>query len=140
MYRSQVHPDNRPVISSSRAAYELLRNSWDMNKIELLEEFVILLLDRSNHCLGISRISQGGISSCIVDPKIVFTTGLKARATGIILAHNHPSGVLDPSTHDISMTNKLSNGASLLDMSIQDHIILSPYSYYSFRDEGLIPW
>jgi len=67
----------------------VLLQAWDHNKIELVEQFYILLLDRGNASLGISNILMGGVSSCIVDPKIVFATALKTRASGIILAHNH---------------------------------------------------
>ena len=123
IYRNEVNPCDRPIVQSSSSAYDVLLNAWDMNKIELLEEFLILLLDRSNHCLGISKISQGGVSSCLIDPKIIFATGLKSRSSGIILAHNHPSGVLIPSKADIDLTHKLKEGGKLLEISVLDHLI-----------------
>ncbi len=108
-----------------------------MNKIELVEQFMIVLLNRGNSCLGISNISTGGISACLVDPKIVFVTVLKARASSVILAHNHPSGNLKPSLADIELTKKLKEGGALLDVSVLDHLIVTPFSYYSFADDGL---
>ena len=108
-----------------------------MNRIELVEQFKILLLDRSNSCLGISHISTGSISGCLVDPKIIFATVLKARASSVILAHNPPSGNLQPSQADIELTKKLKAGGALLDVAVLDHLIVTPFSYYSFADDGL---
>ena len=139
IYRNKLKSSERPKVTTSKDAYDLLLRSWNHNKIELLEEFKILLLDRNNKCLGISHIAQGGVSACIVDPKIVFSTALKSKASGIILAHNHPSGNLSPSTHDLSLTDKLSKGARLLEMSILDHLIVTESGYYSFADEGQMP-
>jgi DNA repair protein RadC len=139
IYRNEVNPCDRPIVKTSSSAYDVLLNAWDMNKIELQEEFLILLLDRSNHCLGISKISQGGVSSCLIDPKIIFATSLKSRASGIILAHNHPSGVLQPSKADIDLTHKLREGGKLLEISVLDHLIVTPHNYYSFTDEGMMP-
>jgi DNA repair protein RadC len=139
MYRNQVLPENRPIIYSSNTAYDILLNCWDMNKIELVEDFMILLLDRSNYCLGISRVARGTISACLVDPKIVFATALKAKASGIILAHNHPSGIETPSIQDKRLTKKLKDGGDLLDLNVYDHIIVTPHSYYSFVDNGEMP-
>lgn len=137
VYRNKVKPADRPKLIDSASAYDVLLNAWDMNKIELVEQFMILLLDRSNSCLGISHISTGGVSTCLVDPKVVFATVLKARASNVILAHNHPSGNLKPSPADIELTKKLKAGGALLDVSVLDHLIVTPFSYYSFTDDGL---
>ena len=136
VYRNKVNPADRPKVTSSSSAYDILMEAWDMNKIELVEQFSILLLDRCNSCIGISTISQGGISACIVDPKIVFATALKARASSIILAHNHPSGNLKPSEADKTITKSLVAGGHILDLKVLDHLIVTPRSYYSFADEG----
>jgi DNA repair protein RadC len=139
VYRNRAKTDNRIKVTSAHTAYDVFLSAWDMNKIDLLEEFLILLLDRNNQCLGLSRISSGGISSCVVDPKIVFATALKARASGLILAHNHPSGNLIPSRADEALTRKLIEGGHLLEIGIMDHLIITPTQYYSFANEGLIP-
>lgn len=139
VYRNNRKPEDRPRIVESAAAYHLLLQAWDMNRIELVEQFKVVLLDRNNSCLGISSISSGGISACIVDPKIIFATVLKARASSVILAHNHPSGNLKPSQADIDLTKKLKDGGALLDVLILDHLIVTPFSYYSFADNGLHP-
>lgn len=139
IYRNQVPYNERIRIKQSYTAFQILRQSWDENKIELLEQFKILLLDRKSNCLGISEISTGGISSCIVDPKIVFATALKAKASGLILAHNHPSGNLVASEADLALTKKLTDGGKLLDIAIIDHIIITAQNYYSFSDNGDMP-
>lgn len=135
-YRSRVKPSERPKVNNSKDAYKILLAHWDMNKIELVEQFKILLLDRNNACLGISEIATGGIAGCIVDPKIIFSTALKAKASSILLAHNHPSGNLIPSIDDERITKKICSGAKFFDMNVPDHLIISPYDYYSMTDEG----
>lgn len=139
IYRNKLKKTDRPKIKSSMDAYNLLIQSWDHNKIDLLEEFKILLLDRNNACMGISNIAQGGVSACVVDPKIIFSTALKAKASGLIIAHNHPSGNLIPSQSDIDLTTKLHAGARLLEMAILDHLIVTDIGYHSMADEGTMP-
>ncbi|CAH0213452.1 hypothetical protein SRABI27_02046 [Pedobacter sp. Bi27] len=109
-----------------------------MGRIAFLEEFKIILLNRSNHVLGIVDISMGGVSGTYVDPKVVFAVALKGNASGIILTHNHPSGSVKPSEADIKLTKRLVECGKLLDINVWDHIILSENSYYSFADDGMM--
>lgn len=102
------------------------------------EEFWILLLSRSNQLIRKERISIGGVSSTLVDPKIVFSKALNHLASSIILAHNHPSGNLMPSQSDIELTRKMSRAAKLFDMEVLDHLIITENNYYSFADEGIL--
>jgi DNA repair protein RadC len=139
IYRSKVPAKQRAQITCSNDAYQLFLQSWDENKIELLEEFKIILLNRGNYCLGIAAIGSGGYSSCVVDPKIVFSIALKSKASAMILAHNHPSGNAEPSDNDKALTKRLKDGGSLLDIKILDHVIVTPHDYYSFADAGLMP-
>jgi DNA repair protein RadC len=139
IYRNHVPYNERITVKQSHTAFKILRQSWDENKIELLEQFKILLLDRKSNCLGISEISTGGTSSCIVDPKIVFATALKAKASGLVLAHNHPSGNLVASDADLALTKKLTDGGKLLDIAIIDHLIITAHDFYSFSDNGVMP-
>lgn len=113
-------------------------NHWDHDRMEFLEEFKILLLNRRNRVLGVVNISSGGVSGTVADPKVIFAIALKAGASGVILSHNHPSQELDPSNEDISITNKLRGGGDLLDIKILDHLIVGKDGYYSFTDEGLL--
>jgi len=107
-----------------------------MNKIELVEHSMMLGLDTGNKCLGISLISTGGISHNLIDPKIVFLTALKLRATRIILAHNHPSGELRPSPQDIRLTENLIEAGKYLGINVADHLIVSRRGYSAFSENG----
>ncbi len=137
LYHNKVHPKDRLQIKSSQSAYDVFLSIWDINKIELVEQFAIMLLDRQCRCIGVSKLSTGSTSACIVEPKVIFATALKAQASGIILAHNHPSGYVKPSDMDIEMTQTLTQGAKLLGMYITDHLIISRYDYHSFMENGL---
>ncbi|MBA4055430.1 MAG: DNA repair protein, partial [Marivirga sp.] len=106
-YKSKVKASLRPKISSSKDAERILRKTWDSDKLELVEQFKILLVNRAHKVLGILEVSQGGIAGTVADPKIIFVSALKAAACGIILAHNHPSGNLNASQADIDLTKKL---------------------------------
>lgn len=135
-YRNKIKVKDRPKITSSLVAYEILRQSWDMNKIDLQEQFKIILTNRAAHCLGIVTIATGSMSACLVDPKLIFAAALKARANNIILAHNHPSGNLKVSKEDEALTQKICAGGRLLEIDVLDHIIITSEGYLSFADEG----
>jgi len=137
-YNPKFKVSERPQISKSKNAYNILIQQWDKGKIELLEEFKILLLNRRNRVLGIVHISSGGLSGTVADPKVIFTAGLKACASGIILCHNHPSGELNPSSEDLALTKRLVEVGKMLDLKILDHLIISTDGYYSFGDEGIL--
>ncbi|WP_367864381.1 RadC family protein [Pedobacter sp. WC2423] len=137
-YNPKFKVSERPQIRSSNDAYRILRQQWDSGKIEFLEEFKILLLNRRIRVLGVVNISQGGVAATAVDSKVLFASALKANACGIILCHNHPSGDIDPSSEDISLTNKLKDEGALLDLIIMDHLIISKDTFYNFADEGLM--
>ena len=99
-----------------------------------------MLLNRANKVLGIFEVSSGGSTGTVADPKLVFAAAIKANACGIILAHNHPSGNLQPSQADIDLTKKMKEGGKLLEIQILDHVIITTEGYYSFagRDESSI--
>ncbi len=105
---------------------------------KFIEEFKILLLNRANRLIGYYSVSSGGISGTIADPRVIFAAALKACAVEIILAHNHPSGNLQPSNADSILTKKLKEAGNLLDIIVLDHIIISDGGYFSFADKGLI--
>lgn len=102
------------------------------------EEFWVLLLNRANIVMRKEIISKGGMNSTVVDPKIVFRAALDHGACGIILCHNHPSGSVKPSEQDQRLTRRLKEGASILDISLLDHIIVGAKTYFSFADDGLL--
>src|SRR5690554_2706217 len=137
-YKTKVKPSQRPKITSSKEAYEILLESWDEEKVEFVEQFKIVLMNRGNRVLGIYEVSTGGVSATVVDPKLIFAAAIKTAASSIILAHNHPSGQLKPSQADIKLTKKLTEGGQLLDIPVLDHIIVTSEGYPSFADEGLL--
>lgn len=136
VYRAKVRYKDRLVANSADKAYEILKSCWDTNKIELVEQAKLLLLDNANTVLGMVDLSQGGVTGTVVDPRIIFAAALKANAASLILAHNHPSGNLVPSYADKEVTRKIDAGGKLLDIRLLDHIILTDDGYYSMKNEG----
>ncbi|MES2873713.1 MAG: JAB domain-containing protein [Bacteroidota bacterium] len=92
IYKPTIKPSQRPQVATSQEVHELLRENWDENKIELIEEFKVMLLNRTSKVIGLVDISLGGFSGTIADPKVIFVAALKAGASALIMAHNHPSG------------------------------------------------
>lgn len=123
-------------VSGSDMAYKLFIDYWNSNTVELQEEFKVLLLNRANKVLGIYHMSKGGVSGTVVDVKLLLATALKANASGIIIAHNHPSGNLKPSETDKSLTRKIKEACKYLDILLLDHLIITRNSYYSFSDNS----
>jgi DNA repair protein RadC len=138
-YKERTDISASPIILSSSDAAELLFEYWDKNTITLNESFIILLLNNSNKVKGIYKMSIGGITGTLVDIRILFATVLKTLSTGIILAHNHPSGKLQASNSDIELTKKIKKAAKLFDVAVLDHLIITPNGdYYSFADNHII--
>ena len=136
-----VYKPNKMVgvkIDSSEDVYKLMIQNWDSNRISLVEEFKILLLNRANHVLGIHSLSKGGIHGTIVDIKLLMGIVVKSAASGIILVHNHPSGQLIPSQSDRKVTYKIRDACELMDVKLLDHIIISSGGLSSFSDKGLL--
>lgn len=136
-YSHTVKPSDMIKLSSSRDAYEALRNLFE-EQFDYVEYFYILLLNRANKILGFYQLSKGGLSGTIADPKCVFQVALKTCASSIILAHNHPSGNMRPSEADITLTRKMKESGKFLDLPVMDHLIICADSYFSFADEGIL--
>ena len=138
VYKTNVKPSQRPKISSSGDIFRILAQIWDPGKIELVEEFKILFLNRNNRVLGVFDASSGGTTGTVADPRIILAAAVKANAVCIVLSHNHPSGSLKPSRADEELTTKIKCAAQYFDMRVIDHIIITSESYFSFADEGLM--
>ena len=136
-YRNKVPYKDLIKISSSASAADYFRKVWS-DRLDHVEEFRILCLNRANKVLGWACISQGGMSGTIADPKVIFQIALKSCASSIILGHNHPSGNLKPSESDLRLTKKLKSAGVSLDLPVLDHIILTSEEYFSFADDGLL--
>ena len=138
VYKTKVKASERPKITSSKDIYNILRQVWDENKIELLEQFKVVFLNRNHRVLGIYEVSSGGVSGTVADAKLIFMAALKINACTLIISHNHPSGNLCPSEADKKLTQRIKEAALLLDILLLDHIILTNEGYYSFANEGLL--
>jgi DNA repair protein RadC len=125
----------KPAVKSSRDAFEALYSSvTDLDH----EQFWVVMLDQANKVLRIERISEGGLTGTVADPKKIFKAALNSNACNIILCHNHPSGQLKPSDADIKLTSKLVKSGEMLDIKVLDHIIIGQDEYFSFADEGML--
>lgn len=122
-----------PVIREPETAYELMREQLENLSTE---EFWVIYLNNAKRVIAKERISIGGVSATVVDVKVVMKHSLENLATALILVHNHPSGNLTPSRQDDELTMKIKNAASMLDITIVDHLIISYGGYYSYAGEG----
>jgi len=138
VYRTNVKPSQRPTVKCSKDAYKLFLESWDRDRIEMAEQFKVMLLNRGKKVLGIVEISTGGITGTVADPRLVLAAALKALACSIILCHNHPSGQLEPSSNDTKLTTKIKEAGKFMDIDVIDSLIISEESYCSLADEGLL--
>ncbi len=138
-YKGGLKSSEWQKISSSQDAAELLFEDWDKDRIAIQETFKVVLLNNSNKVKGVYQLSQGGITSTLIDLRILFAVILKSLSVAIILTHNHPSGKLMPSEADKNLTSKIKKAAQLFDITILDHLIFAPDgNYYSFSDNGLL--
>ncbi len=138
VYKTTVKPSQRPKINSVKDCYELLKELWNENTIEMQEEFKVMLLNRGNKVIGIYEASAGGLTGTVADPRLILAAAIKSLAVSIVLSHNHPSGNLKPSKADEELTQKIKVAASYHDIRVIDHIIITIEGYYSFADEGLL--
>ena len=135
VYSKKLKNKDRPKITKSQDAVYVFREIWS-KQIEVREEFIVLLMDRSNRVLGYQFLSKGGITGTVADIKLIYSVALESLASGIIIAHNHPSGNLQPSNSDLQLTKKIQEAGKYIDVILLDHIILTRESFYSFADNG----
>ena len=137
IYKPNTKKLERHKVTGSHKAYEVLKVAFE-EEMHLHESFKILLLNNSNEVLGISTISNGGLTGTLVDIRIVLSRALLANATALILSHNHPSGGLNPSQADKNITEKIKTAAGHLDIKVLDHLIVTDETFFSFADEGIM--
>lgn len=130
----QVRNPGRPVISSPADVDRLLRG-----RIANLdrENFVAVLLNTKNEVIEIATVSVGTLSSSLVHPREVFKPAIRASAASVILAHNHPSGKVEPSREDREVTKRLTKAAGILGMDVLDHVIVGD-GYFSMKERGML--
>lgn len=138
-YKQRIPAKQWPKIQNSHDTAALLHQTWDHDTIALYETFKVIILNNGNRVKAIMELSHGGMTGAIVDVRLLFGIVLKVAGTAIILAHNHPSGTLNPSQADRQITEKIRKAGAILDIRLLDHILLVPDgSHYSFADEGIL--
>ena len=125
-------------VNNSDTAWQVALSHWDMSIIEFQEEVKVILLNRANVVLGIYELSKGGSTGSVEDIKIILSVALKTHSSSIIIVHNHPSGNLNPSEADKSLTTRLKKACDVIDLVLLDHLIITKESFYSFKDSNLL--
>lgn len=116
--------NDKPTVNNCITAFNYFLDFWNMDNIEFLEEVNVMYLNQSNKVLGIYNLSKGGINQCTLDIRHIFSIALKVNASGIILAHNHPSGNLKPSKADLKITSEIALAGKMLNIVLIDHLII----------------
>jgi DNA repair protein RadC len=135
-FDKKVKKSELKVLTSVDEVVSTLRQVFNVDTFYWTEEFILLCLNKRNALVGFYKVSSGGMGGTIADPRVIFTTALNCMATNIIIAHNHPSGSLQTSNADDSITKKIKESGEILDIQLLDHIILTDEGYYSYMEEG----
>ncbi len=121
-------------ITSAQDVYDELKSFSTKSQ----EHFLTITLDGASHIINTRTVFIGTLNQSLVHPREVFADAIADRAAGIIIAHNHPSGTLEASRADISITQRLKEVSKLVGIELLDHVILAKDGFYSFSDEGLL--
>jgi DNA repair protein RadC len=139
LYYPKPEVTEQILIKNSNDAHNAVISVMEERLMGVREEFVVLYLNRANHVIGSYCEFKGGITGVAVDIRLIFTVALKCLAVSIIVAHNHPSGILTPSKEDLDLTSKVKEAGSFLDILLLDHLIVNNKGeYYSFADNGTL--
>lgn len=123
-------------IASSKDANSCIRELFPVTQINYREHMYVLYLDNANKVLGYQLLSVGGLTSTMLDIRVLLQGALLTNSVALLLFHNHPSGKLQPSNADVELTSKVKRSVEILDLKLLDHLIITENSYYSFADEG----
>ena len=123
-------------VRDSKDVADVARLCFDADTIEWVESMLVIALNQHNKVMGFYKVGQGGITGTVCYPRVIYQFALLASATSLVIAHNHPSGNLNPSQADIHLTDKIKRAGELLDIKLLDHVIVTSDSYYSFADNG----
>jgi DNA repair protein RadC len=137
-YSSFIPFEKRLLVNSSQISEKAFRKIWKQEEMELRESFKMMILNKQKHLLGIITLFEGGTDNVSVDIRLLLAIALKSNASTIILAHNHPSGLIKPSYQDRTLTERIVQAASIFDIEVCDHLILTAENYFSFSDNGII--
>ena len=137
-YRNPQPPEKRIRIKNSYDAYNVLKGFYPEDMIECKEFVKVLLLNSQCEVLGCMQVAEGGLKGAYVDVRSILQAALLSNASEIILAHNHPSGCVKPSSEDRNLTWALEGACFVMNLRLADHIILTPYQFYSFTNDQMI--
>ena len=138
VYQTKGQLPSQPVLDTPDQACQYLMSIWDLDTLELYEEFAIVMLNNSLKVLGWYKVSSGGKNATIVDISHVVCAAVLSNAHSIVLAHNHPSNNSKPSSADIRLTRRISEALQNIGIQLSDHIILTNEGYYSFKEHNLL--
>lgn len=133
---TRTAPDGDAVTQSAHI-HSRLREAYG-DSIEVVETAVVIGLSRANKVRSVFKVSTGGASGTVIDPKVVFSRLLLDNCAAFILSHNHPSGNHRPSGSDINLTKSFVKAGKVLDLPMLDHIIVTTDSYFSFADNRML--
>ena len=136
-YKQKYDTTDYPIIKNSKIAADIFYESWDKDTIGLEEQFKVLYLNRGGNVIGLYTVSVGGVTGTVVCNKKILACGLKIVASGMIIAHNHPSGNKKLSEQDRKITKSLQEAGKIMNINVLDHIILLPNgNFVSFADNA----
>lgn len=133
----RVPAADRPIIKSSRDAYNILKPLYPAEQMEHVEFFYAVYTNIAARVIGYEMLSKGGLTGTLIDVRVVIQYALLCNATSILVSHNHPSGNMFPSDADRNFTKKLRDACDIMDMTLTDHIIVTNDGYYSFTDNNM---
>lgn len=134
--RGKKVKDNK--ITSAKETVEVLKKFLTPAKIQTQEYALAIFVNNNNNVLAVYQFGMGGFTATVMDKRLLMAAALKLGATAMVLCHNHPSGSLKPSTADLEITKDIKKLASIHDMNILDHIIVTKDGYYSFAENGVL--
>lgn len=135
VYFSDLSKNKSETVTKMTSLIEMLQASIGQKQNEIL---FAIFLNSKNEVLTTKELGEGTVSEASAFPRKILEEALKQKATSIILAHNHPGGIAEPSEHDERITAEIQKALALVEISLQDHIILANNEYYSFKRNNLI--
>ena len=124
-------------LSNPQLIVNALNDLFDIQN--MAEEYIYMLtLNSKSDITGVFEVAHGTVDSCMTSPRVIFNKALLVGATGLILVHNHPSGYVEASVHDTTLTRRIKESGKLLNVELLDHIIIGDNCYYSFCEDGIL--
>ena len=125
-------------ITTDRKAYDMLLSIWDPGLLALQEQFVVVFLNNRQQLIGWRLLNTGSMETCVINIRLLVSLALHCMASYAILAHNHPSGILQATVNDKVATFKIRKALLLIDVQLFDHLIISMDGYLSMKIEKLL--